>query len=109
MAKHTVQEPTFLILTALASGGHNGCGIISDGRGHRWGRVAFTILFGVNTYGLVDGLARGSAVYAWPDLAIGTVLWLVQLATAVTLLHVSSLLPARSCLRQLARRRSHSA
>jgi hypothetical protein len=53
------------------------------GRGHRRARVAFAILFGVNLFGLVDGLAAGSAVYARADLAVGTILCLVQLAAVV--------------------------
>ncbi len=52
----------------------------SVGRGHRWARIAFALFFGLNTWGLFNGLAGGSAVYARPDLAIGTVLWLVELA-----------------------------
>ena len=50
------------------------------GRGHRWARTAFAGFFALNTVGLLHGLARGSAVYAGPDLAIGSVLWLVELA-----------------------------
>jgi hypothetical protein len=52
----------------------------SIGRGHRWARIVFAIFFGLNIYGLLDGLAGGSAVYARPDLAIGIVLCLVELA-----------------------------
>lgn len=68
------------------------------GRGHRWAGIAFALLFCVNTYGLVDGLAGGSASYARPDLAVGILLWLVQLAT------VATLLAAHSRRRSLARR-----
>ena len=81
----------------------------SIGRGHRWGRLAFTALFGVNTYGLVDGLLTGSAEYARPDLAVATLLWLVQLATVTILLHVSSWRRAICFLRHPARRRSQAA
>ncbi len=58
------------------------------GRGHRWARIAFAIFFGLNTFGLLDGLARGSAVYARADLAIGIVLWLVELAAVALIFHV---------------------
>ena len=57
----------------------------SIGRGRRWTRIAFVPFFGLNTWGLLNGLAGGSAVYARPDLAIGMLLWLVELA-AVTLI-----------------------
>jgi hypothetical protein len=50
------------------------------GRGHRWARTAFAGFFALNTVGLLHGLAQGSAVYARPDLAVGSVLWLVELA-----------------------------
>jgi hypothetical protein len=55
----------------------------SIGRGHRWARIVFALFFGLNTYGLLSGLAGGSAVYARADLAIGIVLWLVQLAAVI--------------------------
>ncbi|HZS89040.1 MAG TPA: hypothetical protein VFE42_16320 [Chloroflexota bacterium] len=48
-------------------------------------RIAFALFFGLNTWGLFNGLAGGSAVYARPDLAIGIVLWLVELATLALL------------------------
>jgi hypothetical protein len=63
------------------------------GRGHRWARTAFAGFFALNTVGLLHGLAQGSAVYARPDLAVGSVLWLVELA-AVAL--VFQLRPAGS-------------
>src|SRR6266545_3366697 len=44
--------------------------------------------FGLNTFGLLDGLARGSVVYARADLAIGIVLWLVELAAVALIFHV---------------------
>ncbi len=60
----------------------------SIGRGHRWARIVFALFFGLNTYGLLNGLAGGSAVYARPDLAIGIVLWLVELAAVALIFHV---------------------
>jgi hypothetical protein len=59
----------------------------ANGRGRRWARIAFAIFFIVNVYGLLAGLVRGSAVYARADLAIGTVLCLVQLAAVALLVH----------------------
>ncbi len=58
------------------------------GRGHRWARIVFAIFFGLNTLSLLDGLARGSAVYARADLAIGMGLWLVELATTALIFGV---------------------
>jgi hypothetical protein len=60
----------------------------ATGRGHRWTRVAFMLFFGLNTYSLLDGLAQGSAVYARADLAIGIVLWLVELAAVALIFRV---------------------
>jgi len=60
----------------------------SIGRGHRWAWIVFALFFGLNTYGLLDGLAGGSAVYARPDLAIGSVLWLVELAAVALIFHM---------------------
>jgi hypothetical protein len=61
----------------------------SIGRGHRWApRIAFALFFGLNTWSLLDGLIQGSAVYARADLAIGLVLWLVELAALVLVFHV---------------------
>ncbi len=48
-------------------------------RGHGWARVAFAILAAVNGYGLVAGLAGGSASVAQADLVVGVALCLVQL------------------------------
>jgi hypothetical protein len=42
----------------------------------------------LNSVGLLHGLIQGSAVYARPDLAIGSVLWLVELAAVVLIFHV---------------------
>lgn len=55
----------------------------ANGRGHRWARIVFALFFGLNAYSLLDGLSEGSALYARADLAIGTVLCLVQLAAVV--------------------------
>lgn len=60
----------------------------SHGCGHRWARIAFAIFFGLNTCGLFNGLVGGSAVYARADLAIGIVLWLVELAAVALIFHV---------------------
>jgi hypothetical protein len=57
----------------------------ANGRRRRWARILFALSFGVNAFGLCNGLAGGSAVYARADLAVGTVLCLVQLV-AVALL-----------------------
>lgn len=57
----------------------------ANGRRHRWARILFALFFGVNAFGLGDGLAGGSAVYARADLAVGTVLCVVQFV-AVALL-----------------------
>jgi hypothetical protein len=58
----------------------------ASGRGHRWAGIAFAVFFAMNTQSLLTGLAGGSATYARPDLAIGTVLWLIELAVVVLLL-----------------------
>ena len=55
------------------------------GRALRWARIAFALFFGLNTWSLLNGLAGGSAVYARPDLAVASLLWLIELA-AVALL-----------------------
>jgi hypothetical protein len=57
------------------------------GRGHRWTRFAFAGFFVLNTVSLLHGLIQGSAVYARPDLAIGSVLWLVELAAVALIFH----------------------
>jgi hypothetical protein len=44
--------------------------------------------FTLNTVGLLHGLIQGSAVYARPDLAIGSVLWLVELAALALIFRV---------------------
>jgi hypothetical protein len=54
-----------------------------SGRGHRWVRALFVANFAETTYSLLHGLAEGSATYARADLALGIVLWLVDLATVV--------------------------
>jgi hypothetical protein len=62
----------------------------SVGRGHRWARIAFVLFFGLNTFSLLNGLTQGSAVYAQADLAIGIVLWLVELAAVALIIQVKS-------------------
>jgi hypothetical protein len=57
-------------------------------RGHRWARIVFVLFFGLNMCGLLKGLVQGSAVYARPDLAIGIVLCLVELAAVAVIFHV---------------------
>ncbi|MGH9107399.1 MAG: hypothetical protein ACRDZX_16555 [Acidimicrobiales bacterium] len=52
-----------------------------SGRGRRWARALFIVNFVMTTYSLLHGLAGGSATYAPVDLAVGTVLWLMELAT----------------------------
>jgi hypothetical protein len=63
----------------------------STGRGHRRApRIAFVLFFALNTWSLLDGLSQGSAVYAHADLAIGVVLWLVELAAVALIFQVKS-------------------
>ncbi len=50
------------------------------GRGHRWAPMLLVLFFGLNVFDLLTGVVHGSAVYARPDLAIGVVLCLVELA-----------------------------
>ena len=57
------------------------------GRGQRRAMIPFVIFFGLNTYGLLHGLSQSSAVYAPADLAIGSVVWLVELAAVALLFH----------------------
>jgi hypothetical protein len=52
-----------------------------SGRGRRWARALFVVNFALTTSSLLHGLAGGSATYAPVDLAVGTVLWLMELAT----------------------------
>lgn len=56
-----------------------------SGRGRRWARALFVVNFAVTTYSLLHGLAGGSGTYARADLAMGIVLWLVELATVVVI------------------------
>jgi hypothetical protein len=58
------------------------------GRGHRRVGIAFACFFGLNVFGLLNGMIQGSALYARPDLAIAIVLCLVELAAAVRVLHL---------------------
>ncbi len=60
----------------------------SLGHGQRWARIAFALFFALNTWGLFNGLAGGSAVYARPDVAIGIALWLVELAAVALIFHM---------------------
>lgn len=59
------------------------------GRGQRWARIAFPLFFGLNTWSLLQGLGHGSAVYARPDLAVASILWLVELAAVALLVRVT--------------------
>ena len=84
--------------TAMAAGIGVGFWLLiawSIGRGHRWARTAFAIFVALNIISLLNGLVHGSAVYARPDLAIGIVLCLVELA-AVAVLFRAKLAPDRS-------------
>src|ERR1700722_3502650 len=60
MSKRTMQEATFLILTALAAGSQHGYGIISDVIGISGGRVRlragtlYTALDRLCAYGLIE-------------------------------------------------------
>ncbi len=55
-------------------------------RGHRKALIAFGAFFGVNVYGLLDGLTRGSATYAGAALVVGVALCVVQLAAVILML-----------------------
>ena len=57
------------------------------GRGKRWPGLAFAVFFAATTWSLLGGLSRGSFVYAQADLAVATVLWLVELAIFVLVVH----------------------
>jgi hypothetical protein len=57
----------------------------SHGRGHRWTPIVFAVFFAMNTDSLLQGLLRGSAVYARADLIVGTALWLIELAVLASL------------------------
>lgn len=72
------------------------------GRGHRWARIVFVLFFGLNTFSLLDGLGRGSAVYARADLAVGLGLWVVELA-AVALTFAASIVASRAGVRGASR------
>ncbi len=64
---------------------------IGRGHGHRWARIALELFFGLNTWGLFNALAGGTAaVYARPDLVIGIVVWLVELAAVALLFRMKS-------------------
>jgi hypothetical protein len=72
----------------------------SIGRGQRWARFAFVLFFAFNTWGLFNGLAGGSALYAPVDVAIGSVLWLLE-GVAVALLFKVASAHARSSTRRV--------
>lgn len=57
------------------------------GRGKRWPGIVFAVFFAATTWSLLSGLSRGSFVYAQMDLVIATVLWLVELAVFVIVVH----------------------
>ena len=57
----------------------------ANGRGHRWAKILFAVFVATTTYSLLHGLAQGSATFARADLAVGLVMWLVELATLVAL------------------------
>jgi hypothetical protein len=59
-------------------------------------RIAFALFFGLNTWSLLTGLARGSAVYARTDLAVASILWLVELVAVAFLFRVKLDVPALS-------------
>jgi hypothetical protein len=62
----------------------------ANGRGHHWGRIAFAVLFGINSLSLLSGIAGHSATYAPADLTAGIVLWLAALATLLLILNKRS-------------------
>jgi hypothetical protein len=62
----------------------------SIGRRHRSARFVFAVFFGLNTVGLFNGLVHGSATYARTDLAVATLLWLVELAAFALIFHVGT-------------------
>lgn len=55
----------------------------SIGRGHRWSWLVFVVFVAANVDSLGQGLVRGSAVYARPDLMAGAILCLVELVAVV--------------------------
>jgi hypothetical protein len=57
----------------------------ANGRRQRWARAAFVLFFGLTTYSLANGVVHGSAVYAPTDLAVGGLLWVVQLTVLALL------------------------
>ncbi len=59
------------------------------GREKRWPGLAFALFFAATTWSLLGGLSRGSFVYAQADLAVAAVLWLVELAVFVLVVHQS--------------------
>jgi hypothetical protein len=57
----------------------------ANGRGIRGARVAFVIFVALTTNSLLTGVVHGSAIYAPADLAVGAVLWFVQLSALALL------------------------
>lgn len=62
----------------------------SIGRGHRWGRVAFALFFGLNLYGLFTGLQEGAGMYSRPDLAMGIIVCLVEFVATVAIVRLKT-------------------
>lgn len=46
------------------------------GRGARWARIAFAVLFGLFTLGIIGALAQGDAVYATADMLADSLQWI---------------------------------
>jgi hypothetical protein len=72
-----------LVVTAVLAVGFWAWAAWTTGRGHRRARLPFAAFFGLNTYGLINGLAEGSATYAGPALVAAVALWCVQVAVVV--------------------------
>lgn len=62
----------------------------SIGRGYRLVRVAFALFFGLNLYGLFTGLQNGAAVFSRPDLAMGIIVCLFELAATVAIFRLKA-------------------
>jgi hypothetical protein len=59
----------------------------ANGRGHRWAKIAFALLFIETTFSLLHGLDQGSATYARQDLIAGILLWVIELSAVIALIH----------------------
>jgi len=57
-------------------------------RGHGWPRPVFVLFFLLTTYSLLSGLSAGSALYARLDVAVATILWIVEAATLAVMTRV---------------------